>query len=314
MASLPQKGTVGENFKAWVVPAVNQLIDYLNAMRVRKGPGIEVNETPSGVIVSLAKPQTQTPQVASTGGGGTTYGIEATIDGSTASVALVSGSTAGPVSVVPEEYITISGGTNNTLFIGTTTSGENGNLVKSQVYMSTGVFMLAPDTVNYYYCPQAYNSDGSAYDAYNFNTEEDREIAIEAIEEVLGSTISDTTNYSDDSGNTIFILPQNPAPLARVVVNTAPCSGRAVVVTPDARRIVDAYGDPQGVENGLCTDQLKKGFSILYLFVNSISGWPTRVYDDVHSDVEVNKATIVSCIQNDGGCWVKIDLKLQPVS
>lgn len=314
MPSLPRKARNGDDFKSYTTSAINKLIDYLHAMRPKDSPEIKVKESASGVMFELANRPKMTPQVASTGGGGTTYGIEATIDGSTASVALVSGSTAGPLSVVPEEYITISGGTNNTLFIGTTTSGENGNLVKSQVYMSTGVFMLAPDTVNYYYCPQAYNSDGSAYDAYNFNTEEDRAEAIEAIEEVLGSTISDTTNYSDDSGNTIFILPQNPAPLTRVVVNTAPCSSRAVVVTPDARRIVDCYGDPQGVENGLCTDQLKKGFSILYLFVNSISGWPARVYDDVHSDVEVNKATIVSCIQNDGGCWVKIDLKLQPVS
>lgn len=237
-------------------------------------------------------------------------GLVATVSGGTYASIIASGEN--PLVIEAGDNVTITGGMNGEVVIGTTTSGSSGNLVKSQVYMSTGVFMLSPDTMNYYYCPQAYESNGSEYDDYSFGTKKAYSIA--AVEAVLGSTISDTTNYSDDYGNTIFILPQNPAPRARVIVNTAPCSGRAVVVTPDARRIVDAYGDPQGVENGLCTDQLKKGYSILYLFVNSISEWPQYVYDDVHSDVEINKATIVSCIQNDGGCWAKIDLKLQPVS
>ena len=123
MASLPQKGMTGENFKSWAVNSINQLIDYLNAMRVRKGTGIEVSETPSGVVISLAKPQNQTPQVASTGGGGTTYGIEATIDGSTASVALVEGGTSSRISLIPTAPVTMTAGANGELIIGSTASG-----------------------------------------------------------------------------------------------------------------------------------------------------------------------------------------------
>lgn len=126
MPSLPRKARKGDDFKSYTVSAINKLIDYLHAMRPKDGPDIKVHETASGVQFDLAEKPKMTPQVASTGGGGTTYGIEATIDGSTASVALVEGGTASSVSIVPTAPITLSIGAGGELIIGSTASGGSG--------------------------------------------------------------------------------------------------------------------------------------------------------------------------------------------
>ena len=72
MASLPRKGITGDNLKKWVVETVNGLIDYLHSHRVRPGNGIRVDETPSGVVVSLAdRPAPSVVQISGgTSGGG----------------------------------------------------------------------------------------------------------------------------------------------------------------------------------------------------------------------------------------------------
>ena len=54
---------------------------------------------------------------------GTTYGIEATIDGSTASIALVEGGTASSLSLIPTAPVTLTVGANGELIIGSTASG-----------------------------------------------------------------------------------------------------------------------------------------------------------------------------------------------
>ena len=243
----------------------------------------------------------------SAGGGGIRYGIEATVSGGTASVALVPGSTVTSLSLIPTAPVTITGGSNGELIIGSTASGGGGGDT-SYVYMSTGPVLLNADSVNYYYCPQAYTSQGNILNAYDFADANSRANAISAIETAAGVTISDTTGYTDDDGNTLLILPKNPAHLTRVVINAAPVSGRAVVVTADEKRIVDSYGDPQGTVNGYCTDQIYGSVRNLYLFINSLSGWPQYVYDDTGMGDETNKSTIQSCIANDGGCWMKIEL------
>lgn len=68
MASLPKKGVKGANLRKWLIDSIEQVIDYLHSTRVRPGEGIMVKETPSGVIVSLAKKSTSTVN-NSTGGG-----------------------------------------------------------------------------------------------------------------------------------------------------------------------------------------------------------------------------------------------------
>lgn len=242
------------------------------------------------------------------GGGGGTYGVEAVIDGTTASVNLVPGGSVTSISVVPGTNVSISGGSNGELIFGANVPGGGGG-DPSYVYMSTGAFLMNANSVNYLYCPQAYTSEGNRLNVYDFELEETRGDSIEAIEDAADVTISDTTRYTDDYGNTILILPKNPTHLTRVVVNVAPVSGYAVVVTPDSKRIVDSFGDPQGKGNGLSTDQIYGGVSYLYLFINSISGWPEYVYDDIMpgSD-ETNKTVIETCISQEGGCWMKIDL------
>lgn len=74
MASLPAKGVKGANLRKWLIDSINGLIDYLHASRVRPGDGIMVKETPSGVIVSLAKKATAGAN-NSTGGGGAASGL-----------------------------------------------------------------------------------------------------------------------------------------------------------------------------------------------------------------------------------------------
>lgn len=62
-----------------------------------------------------------TPPAA--GGGGSSYGIEATIDGSTASIALVEGGTASSISLIPTAPVTLTARSNGELIIGSTASG-----------------------------------------------------------------------------------------------------------------------------------------------------------------------------------------------
>lgn len=121
MASLPKKGVKGANLRKWLIDSIEQLIDYLHSTRVRPGPGISVRETPSGVIVSLAKKSTST--VNNSTAGGETQDISATVTGSgMATVATIelSGSTSA-VNIRPaNSNIQISGGTTGEILIGAT--------------------------------------------------------------------------------------------------------------------------------------------------------------------------------------------------
>ena len=303
MATLPNKGQVGQNLKGWVVDAVNRLIDYLAASRVRPGPGISVEETPSGVVVSLAKPKPGVPQVAAAGGGGgTSYGLSASVSGSTASFALVPNGSLSAFNLIAGSSVTLSAGTNPNEVVVSSTGGSGGGF-SSAVYMNTGVVLLSASSYNYVYCPQAYTSGGDVTNQYDFSQSASRAVAIAAIESALGHSIPSTSGYDDDYGNTIFVLPESPVHLTSVEINMAPVSGRAVVVTPDARRIVDSYGEPQGTGPGVCTDQLIGSYNILYVFISSLTGWPQYVDND-----DTNKSVIQQCITNDGGCWAKIIL------
>lgn len=53
----------GESFKGRVVETLNEIIDTLDARRIRGGPGVRVCESPSGITISAERP-------ASSGGGG----------------------------------------------------------------------------------------------------------------------------------------------------------------------------------------------------------------------------------------------------
>ena len=105
---IPRKSQTGEQFKPWVVNTINAIIDYLNASKIRKGPGILVDETPSGTIIKLADNRPATPpQVlpAASGGGGAT-GIDASVSGGTASISLTGGT--GSVNMVGSGSVSIS--------------------------------------------------------------------------------------------------------------------------------------------------------------------------------------------------------------
>jgi hypothetical protein len=110
MPSLPKKSSKGTNFKTWTVDTVDALIEYFNSNWIQAGNGISVRRTASGVVVGLAK----TPPVPSvkltTGGGGSTQDISATVSGGTAFVTL-SGSTSA-AKFVGTGSVTISGNTN----------------------------------------------------------------------------------------------------------------------------------------------------------------------------------------------------------
>lgn len=112
MASLPAKGVKGANLRKWLIDSINGLIDYLHASRVRPGDGIMVKETPSGVIVSLAKKAIA--GVNNTTGGGTAQDISASVSGGTATIAL-SGSTSS---------VEIVGGTSGAVSITGNTNGQ----------------------------------------------------------------------------------------------------------------------------------------------------------------------------------------------
>ena len=110
MVSLPRKGEKGQNFKSWAVDSINKLIDYLSdGTYLRKGDGISVERTPSGIIIGLEKKGESISQ-SFTSDGGTLQDISATVTGDTASLAL-SGSTSS-VNFVGTGAVTISGNTN----------------------------------------------------------------------------------------------------------------------------------------------------------------------------------------------------------
>lgn len=110
MVSLPRKGEKGQNFKSWAVDSINKLIDYLSdGTYLRKGDGISVERTPSGIIIGLEKKGESISQ-SFANDGGTLQDISATVTGGTASLAL-SGSTSS-VNFVGTGSVTISGNTN----------------------------------------------------------------------------------------------------------------------------------------------------------------------------------------------------------
>lgn len=116
---IPAKIQHGEKVIATVFDKINGIIDYLNASRIRKGPGILVDESPSGTVIKLADNRPATPpQVLPAGGGAS--GLSATVSGGTATVE-ISGSTA--LVIEPGANIQISGGTNGELIISATGGG-----------------------------------------------------------------------------------------------------------------------------------------------------------------------------------------------
>ena len=71
---IPAKIQHGEKVIATVFDKINGIIDYLNASRIRKGPGILVDESPSGTVIKLAdnRPATPPQVLPALGGGGVT--------------------------------------------------------------------------------------------------------------------------------------------------------------------------------------------------------------------------------------------------
>lgn len=138
MASLPRKAHIGEDFKSYTTSAINRIIDYLHAMRLRPGNGISIRESPSGVTIELEKQPGDTPQAIGDGGGAS--GLVATVSGNTASVA-VSGSSSLPI--VAGQNVTITGGTNGEVIINTTGSGvslfPNYTTIATSYNFTTGV-------------------------------------------------------------------------------------------------------------------------------------------------------------------------------
>ena len=73
---IPAKIQHGEKVIATVFDKINGIIDYLNASRIRKGPGILVDESPSGTVIKLADNRPATPpQVLPASGGGVSSGL-----------------------------------------------------------------------------------------------------------------------------------------------------------------------------------------------------------------------------------------------
>lgn len=110
MPSLPRKSSKGANFKTWTVDTVDALIEYFNSNWIQAGKGISVRRTASGVVIGLAKTPPVPPVKLTTGGGGSTQDIYATVSGGTAFV-MLSGSTSA-AKFVGTGAVTISGNTN----------------------------------------------------------------------------------------------------------------------------------------------------------------------------------------------------------
>ena len=125
---IPDKAQHGANFKQWTVDTLNAIIDYLNASRVRPGPGIMVDETPSGTLLKLdPRARGTTIQQIITGGTASTtpQEITATIDGGTASISLTGGTES--INLVEGSNVTIQEGDPGEIIISATggTGGTN---------------------------------------------------------------------------------------------------------------------------------------------------------------------------------------------
>lgn len=108
---IPQKSQKGANLRAWIVSVIDALIDCVTSLRLRPGPGIEVRETPTGTIVSLARQSGSRPAAA-----GQAAMVKAgegmRIDNGTASSVYVPGGTATSVPVNGATFTcTVEGGT-----------------------------------------------------------------------------------------------------------------------------------------------------------------------------------------------------------
>ena len=103
------------------------LVRFVNSLRLRgDGRYFMVSRNLGGTTIqpstALLQALDRPGGAAPSAGGGTTYGIEATIDGSTASVALVPGSTVTSLSLVPTAPVTLTAGADGELIIGATVS------------------------------------------------------------------------------------------------------------------------------------------------------------------------------------------------
>ena len=116
---IPSKIQHGQKVISTVFDKINGIIDYLNASRVRQGPGIMVDETPSGTLVKL-DPRARGTTIQQIIAGSTVSGLSATVSGGTATVE-ISGSTA--LVIEPGANIQITGGTNGELIISATGGG-----------------------------------------------------------------------------------------------------------------------------------------------------------------------------------------------
>ena len=112
--TLPRKGQTGQNFKNWAVSSINSLIEYLNAgLYLKNGPGILIDRTKSGIIISLEKPAPTAPQQL--GASGAVQDLSVSVTGNTAFIGL-SGSTA-TAQFVGTGSVEISGNTNGQIEI-----------------------------------------------------------------------------------------------------------------------------------------------------------------------------------------------------
>jgi len=117
---IPAKIQHGEKVISTVFDKINGIIDYLNASRIRKGPGILVDESPSGTVIKLADNRPATPPQVLPAGSGGASGLTATVSGGIASVS-VSGSS--PLSIIPGSNVTISGTTGGIILDAQSLSG-----------------------------------------------------------------------------------------------------------------------------------------------------------------------------------------------
>lgn len=201
--------------------------------------------------------------------------------------------------VVEDDTIVIKGSTQ-----GGGGGGEVGTVTRS-IHTSWGAFLLSEYSENYVYCPKSEDeSDDLSSTVCQYDFGVDSASAIADIEAALGgSTVSNPSDFCDDKGNIILILPQNPTSLMSVEVTIEYDSTWTVVVTDGQYKIVDARGNAQGTANGYYTAQMEAGQHVLFAFLTSISGWPAKFLRPWR-----NQDVIAACIEDDDGCWVRIDL------
>lgn len=144
MSSIPRKSVTGLPLKKYVLDTLNGLIDYLQTHRIQAGKGIDVRETASGYVIGLAQPPSNPPQVERGGGGGGADGIEANVNGGTASITLTGGT--GSVNLVGTGDVTISGNTNTGNIEINATGGGGGAVVGMPDYANPLVTSVAYNT------------------------------------------------------------------------------------------------------------------------------------------------------------------------